>query len=138
MLRAFRLSRRHDQNGSNEVAQALRKVVTQYSSRSRSNFSCVALKLATRAAISARSFASRSRCCSVRPIARSPRIFHRPGSIGALDWGAIAETVVRDCDVHMSLNIFAVENLHRCENFSPPVCVVDKPRLVVESDVPPE
>ncbi len=67
----------HDQNGSGPVAQALRKVVTKYSSRSRSNFSCVALKLATLAAISARSFASRSCACSVMPIPYLPRIFRQ-------------------------------------------------------------
>jgi hypothetical protein len=39
---------------------AFSNVVAKYSSRSRLNFSCVALKLATRAAISARSRASLS------------------------------------------------------------------------------
>ena len=44
--------------------RAFSSVVTKYSSRSRSNFFWVALKVATRAAISSRSRARRS-CCSV-------------------------------------------------------------------------
>jgi hypothetical protein len=60
----------------------------------------------------------------------------RPANIGVADWGAIAEVVVRDCGVHMSLKICAVENLHRCENFSRPVRVVDKARQVVVSGAP--
>jgi hypothetical protein len=59
-----------DQNGGRDgrdVFVAFSSVVTKNSSRSRSNFSCVALKRATRAAISSRSRAIRS-CCSVIPI----------------------------------------------------------------------
>ncbi len=58
---------RYDQNGTRfSPLRAFSSVVTKYSSRSRLNFSCVALKFATRFAISSRSFASRS-CCSVMP-----------------------------------------------------------------------
>lgn len=42
--------------------RAFSSVVTKYSSRSRWNFSCIALNLATRAAISARALAARSLC----------------------------------------------------------------------------
>jgi hypothetical protein len=51
-----RENRACDQNGERpDPERAFSSVVTKYSSRSRSNFACVALKLATRAAISSRS-----------------------------------------------------------------------------------
>jgi hypothetical protein len=56
-------------------------------------------------------------------------------SIGVPDWGAIAEAVVQDCGVHISFDC-AVENLHRRENFSLPVRLVDKARHVVVSAAP--
>ena len=45
--------------------RAFSSVATKYSSRSRWNFSCIALKLATRAAISVRALAGRSLCSTI-------------------------------------------------------------------------
>jgi hypothetical protein len=62
--------------------------------------------------------------------------FDRPATIGVPDWGAFAETLPQHCDVHMSFEDLAVENLHRRENFSLPVRVVDKASHVVVSSRP--
>jgi hypothetical protein len=65
--------------------RAFSSVVAKYSSRSRWNLSCMALKFATRAAISARTLATRSLCSVILPI-----LFDFDSglaTIGRRDWG---------------------------------------------------
>ena len=82
----------YDQAGRPDGWRAFSSVATKYSSRSRSNFCCVALKFATRAAISSRSLAILS-CCSVMP-----SLFEScPALIGGRDWGANWGTALQDC-----------------------------------------